>query len=106
MELRNRAKLWGFGDIASLDEPVYFDKDGNAIALANLIPDPNNEYCKIDYDISFLSGKLSERDMEVFKLSIYGFTAAEIARAFGYTRAWASRIIKDAQALARKKMKG
>lgn len=106
VELRNRAKLWGFGDIASLDEPVYFDKDGNAIALANLIPDPNNEYCKIDYDISFLSGKLSERDMEVFRLSIYGFTAAEIARVFGYTRAWASRIIKDAQALARKKMKG
>lgn len=106
VELRNRAKLWGFGDIASLDEPVYFDKDGNAITLANLIPDPNNEYCKIDYDISFLSGKLSERDMEVFKLSIYGFTAAEIARAFGYTRTWASRIIKDAQALARKKMKG
>lgn len=29
VELRNRAKLWGFGDIASLDEPVYFDKDGD-----------------------------------------------------------------------------
>ena len=84
---------------------MYFDKDGNAITLANLIPDPNNDYCKIDYDISFLSSKLSAQDMEVFKLSIYGFTAAEIARAFGHTRAWASRIIKNAQALARKRMK-
>ena len=103
MHFRNKKK--SMHDVY-LSDSIDTDKDGNAIALANLIPDPNNEYCKIDYDISFLSGKLSERDMEVFRLSIYGFTAAEIARAFGYTRAWASRIIKDAQALARKKMKG
>lgn len=105
-ELRNRAKLWGFGDTASLDEPMSFDKDGNAVTLANLIPDQRDDYCEVDYDISFLSRKLSERDMEVFRLSLYGFTAIEIARAFGYTRAWASRIIKNAQALARKRMKG
>lgn len=52
-ELHNRARLRGFSDIASLDEPIYFDKYGSAITLANLIPDPNNEYCKIDYNISF-----------------------------------------------------
>ena len=27
MELRSRAKLWRFGDVASLDELLYFDKE-------------------------------------------------------------------------------
>lgn len=103
MELRDRARAWG-GEIVSLDEPLYFDKDGNAITLAHLTPDPSDNYCEVDYDISFLNGKLSERDMEVFKLSIHGFTAVEIGRMFGYTRSWASRVIKDAQRLARTAM--
>lgn len=104
-ELSDRAKeLCWSGEVVSLDEPLYFNKDGNAVTLAHLIPDPSDEYCAIDYDLSFLSGKLSERDAEVFKLSVYGFSATEIGRAFGYTRAWASRIIRKAQTLARKMM--
>lgn len=104
-EVHSRSKQWQFGDIASLDEPLYLDKDGNAVTLAHTIPAPNDDYCVVDYDVSFLKGQLSERDIKVFKMNIYGFTAAEIARAFGYTRAWVSQIIKDAQALARKRMK-
>ena len=101
MELRSRARLWRFGDVASLDELLYFDKDGGAVTLAHQVPDKSNGYCAVDYDISFLSGSLSEQELEVFKLSIYGFTAAEIGRTFGRTRAWASRIIRKAQAASR-----
>ena len=104
VELRHRAKLWKFGDIASLDEPVYFDKNGSAVTLAHLVPDSHNDYHVVDYDLSFLNNKLSERDVIVFKLSIYGFTATEIANMFGYTKAWASKIITKAQALCRKLM--
>jgi RNA polymerase sigma factor (sigma-70 family) len=103
-ELRHRAKLWKFGDIASLDEPVYFDKNGSAVTLAHLVPDSHNDYHVVDYDLSFLNNKLSKRDIVVFKLSIYGFTATEIANMFGYTKAWASKIITKAQALCRKLM--
>lgn len=104
-ELRSRrTKLYGLGDVASLDEPLYFDRGGNAVTLAHIIPDLNDDYCAVDYDVSFLEGKLSKRDVEVFKLSIYGFTAAEIGRAFGYTRAWASRIIKEARTICKAKM--
>lgn len=101
IELRSRAKLWGFGDIASLDEPLYFDKDGGVVTLAHQVPDKSDDYCVVDYDISFLSGKFSERELEVFRLSICGFTTVEIGRAFGRTRAWASRIIRKAQAISR-----
>lgn len=101
MELRSRAKLWRFGDVASLDELLYFDKDGGAITLAHQVPDKSDGYCTVDYDISFLSESLSEQELEVFRLSIYGFTAAEIGRTFGRTRAWASRIIRRAQAASR-----
>lgn len=103
-ELRHRAKLWKFGDVASLDEPVYFDKNGNAVTLAHLVPDSHNDYQVVDYDLSFLNNKLSERDIAVFKLSIYGFTATEIANMFGYTKAWASKTITKAQALCRELM--
>lgn len=104
MEFRERARLNELCDKASLDEPLYLDKDGDAVTLAHIIPDSSNDYCAVDYDVSFLKGRLSERNVEVFKLSIYGFTAAEIGRAFGYTRAWASRIIKEAQAICKAKM--
>ena len=97
----SRARLWRFGDVASLDEMLYFDKDGGAVTLAHQVPDKSNGYCAVDYDISFLSGSLSEQELEVFKLSIYGFTAAEIGRTLGRTRAWASRIIRKAQAASR-----
>lgn len=103
-EVCSRSKQWQLGDVASLDEPLYLDKDGNAVTLAHTIPDLNNDYCAVDYDISFLKEQLSERDVEVFKMNIYGFTAAEIGRAFGYTRAWASRIINEARAISRAQM--
>ena len=104
MEIRGREKLWKFGDIASLDEPLYFDNYGNAITLAHVIKDHCNDYCAIDYDISFLKDKLSERDVKVFKMSIAGFSTEEIGRAFGYTRTWAYRIISKAQKIAKEKM--
>lgn len=104
MELRDRVRQWKLGEVASMDETLVFDKDGNPVTLSHIIPDPTNGYCSVDYDISFLGQKLSERDMEVFRLSMYGFTANEIGRAFGYTRAWASRVIKNAQKLCRAMM--
>ena len=96
--------MWKFGDIISLDKPLYSDKDGNDITLAHLVPDTRDDYYTIDYDLSFLDSKLSKRDIEVFKLSICGFTAVEIGQAFGHTKAWASRIIKNAQTIAKKAM--
>lgn len=103
-ELRKRAKMQKFGKIVSLDEPLYFDDEGNAVTFAHLVPDPSDDYCTIDYDLSFLNDKLSERDIKVFKLSVDGFSATEIGQIFGYTRAWASRIIKKARTIAKAKM--
>lgn len=96
-ELRSRTKVWQFGSIASLDEPLYIDNDGTAITLAHCISDPNDEYCIIDYDLSYLKRKLSERDAEVFNMSICGFSPVEIGKAFGITRARVYQIMKKIQ---------
>ena len=103
-ELNKRAKQQRFGDVLSLDEPQYFDEDGDAVVLANLIQDKRNDYCAIDYDISFLKKKLSAKDFEIFRLSVEGFTSAEIARLFGCTRSWTSAVIRKAQAICREVM--
>ena len=104
MELHDREKMGRLGKITSLDEPLYFDNSGNAVTLAHLFPDPSNNYYVINYDISFLQNKLSERDVKVFELSIAGFSPEEIGKIFGYTRTWAYRIIKKVQSIAKTKM--
>lgn len=103
-EVRNQMKAQMFGDVASLDEPLYFDKDGSAITLAHIIPGHNDDYCMVDYDLSPLKGKLSKQDIEVLKLRLYGFSTTEIGKVFGHTRAWASRVMKNAQAVAKAAM--
>lgn len=102
MEFRRRERMSRFGYITSLDEPLYFDKDGTAVTLAHTIADPKDDYNIIDYDLSFLKHKLSKRDIEAFKMSICGYTSTEIGNAFGFTRTWASGVIKKAQKLSRK----
>ncbi len=104
MELRNRARQQKFADTLSLDAPLYFDEEsGKDIALACFIPDTENGYVGIDYDLSCLKNKLSDRDIDVLKLHIRGYSATEIGKVFGLTRSWASATIKKAQTVARRK---
>lgn len=102
MEFRDRAKSQNLGSMVSLDEPLYIDEEtGSAVTLANTIPDTRDDYCAVDYDLSFLERKISERDTKVFRLSTYGFTAAEIGRAFGLSRTRVCVIINQVRKMAK-----
>lgn len=102
-ELRSRkAGLEGEG-VLSLDEPCGLDKEtGSPITRGHMIADKRNDYSIADYDLSCVEKKMSERDFAIFKMYIAGFTVVEIGEIFGFSRAWASKIIQTAQAKARK----
>lgn len=63
--------------ITSLDEPIYFNKDGDAVTLVHIVSAPSDDYCVLLIDLSFLNGKLFERDIEVLQakclLGFYGW---------------------------------
>ena len=63
-------------------------------------------YCELVYDLSSVKKKLSERDAEAFQMHLDGFKAVEIAEIYGFSRSWASRVIRDAQYIARKELLG
>lgn len=103
-ELRYRAKSQGPDTMVSLDAPIKLDDDSNATTFAQIIPSPNNDFCVVDYDVSCLREKLSERDMKIYAMSIDGYSATEIARIYGCSKAWTSAIIRKARAAAREAM--
>lgn len=103
-EFRKREKLWKYGNIASLDEPQYFNNAGVPITLGDLLEDRKDDYSAIDYDLSCLKDKLSERDIEIFKLRINGFTYNEIGKCFGFSRSWIEKIVKNARNIAKREM--
>ena len=61
-------------EVASLDEPQYYDSNGSAVTLVHLTPDPEDGYFPVDNDLSFLRDKLTERDLRIFRLYLRGFT--------------------------------
>lgn len=94
------------GDIY-FDEPIDTDKDGNQLTLMDIISEDIEIIDKIDISIksgqlySFLPKCLDEREREIitFRYGLYGetpLTQREIAKKFGISRSYVSRIEKKA----------
>lgn len=106
-EIRCRSSEREAGYIESLDRVIGTDEEsGGDITVGQMIPVIEDGYCEIDYDISSVEKKLSARDTDVFRMYIDGFRPAYIARAYGFTRSWASGVIKNAQYIARRELLG
>lgn len=104
-EIRHRAKERRLGYAVSLDEVIGTEEDSDSeITIGSSIPFIEEGYCIVDHDLSSVVKKMSERNAEVFGMYIYGFSATEISQIFGFSRTWASNIIKDAQYIARKEL--
>lgn len=104
MELRRRARFLKLGEVASLDEPLYYDSNGSAVTLAHLTPDPGDGYFPVDNDLSFLEDKLTERDLRIFRLYLRGFTVVEMSQDLGCSREWVYQSIRRAQAMCREEI--
>ncbi len=91
----------------SLFEPVGTDKDGNDIALMDVIPQPNNGYDDIENNIVLEKIKkimpqiLTESELEVISMR-YGlydktaYTQSQVAKKLKISRSYVSRIEKRA----------
>lgn len=78
-EIRNRNKGFGKCYVTSLDEVIGSEDDGSDITVGHLIPSVEPGYCIVDHNLSSVERKLSDRDVEVFRLYIYGYRASEIS---------------------------
>ena len=103
-EIQSRAQLWKLGEVASLDEPLYYDSNGRAVPLAHLPPDPEDGYFPVDNDLSFLRDKLTERDLRIFRLYLRGFTVVEMSQVLGCSREWVYQSIRRARAMCREEI--
>lgn len=101
-----RAKKKSSSDIY-IDEPIETDKDGNQLALSDIIGDDEDIIEKIDLSIrsgqlyKFLEQCLDSREMEVIKLryGLYGcypLTQREVSDKLNISRSYVSRIEKKA----------
>ena len=103
-EIRSRAQFWKLGEVASLDEPLYYDSNGSAITLAHLTPDPEDGHFPVDNDLFFLRDKLTERDLQIFRLYLRGFTVVEMSQVLGCSREWVYQSIRRARAMCREEI--
>lgn len=103
-ELRSRERHRWFDSMQSLDAPMYLDDDGNDVTLVQRIPDTEDGYCTVDWDVSHLRGKLSKRDFKAFLMNVQGFTMGEIGKELGVSRQRAYALVSNAQEAARRGM--
>ncbi len=101
------------GDIY-FDEPIDVDKDGNQLALIDIIAEDDGIVDKIDLNIKseqlyrFIDECLDEREMNIIKhrYGLYGcrpMTQREVAKQLGISRSYVSRIEKKALQTLKKK---
>ena len=103
-EIQSRAQLWKLGEVASLDEPLYYDSNGSAVTLAHLTPAREDGYFPVDIDLSFLRDKVTERDLRIFRLYRRGFTVVEMSQVLGCSREWVYQSIRRARAMCREEI--
>lgn len=107
-----RAKRKSAGDVY-FDEPLEYDKDGNALTLMDLVRDEGNLIEEVELSMQvqqlyeYLQTKLSKREWIVIsrRYGLYGRkseTQQEVAKALGISRSYVSRIEKRALTLLRK----
>ncbi len=100
-ELRKRQKYERLDVSISLND--RFETDGDQkIELIDTIPDEDNEYSVIDYDLSFLKDKISERDYKIFIKFANGMSMSDIAKEIKLTRSRVSFIINEIRSIIRK----
>lgn len=101
-----RAAKKSAGDVY-INEPVETDKDGNAMALIDLIDDGVDIHEQVELNIrskqlySFLEGCLDKRELEIiiYRYGLYSglpHTQSETAKKLNISRSYVSRIEKKA----------
>ena len=106
-----RAKKKTAGEVF-FDDPLEFDKDGNALTLLDVLPDDCDPEEQAAQSIQqkqlyhFLETRLERREWEVIvhRYGLFGFAAMtqrEVAKALGISRSYVSRIEKRALSILR-----
>lgn len=95
IELLDRAKQNKFGLILSLDEPLFMENNHKLFTLADTVPDKRDDYIQFDYDLSWLEDSESERNIEIFKMWLCGYTMRELGSHFHLSRTRVNNIIKE-----------
>ena len=106
-----RAKKKSAGEIF-FDEPLEYDKDGNALTLMDFIHDEEDLVEQVEQSMQekqlyeYLKTKLTKRELTVIaaRYGLYGRipqTQREVANALGISRSYVSRIEKRALKLLR-----
>lgn len=107
-----RAKKKTAGEIF-FDDPLEYDKDGNALTLLDIMPDGCNLEEQVAQSIQekqlyhYLQTKLDEREWTVIvrRYGLFGYAAQtqrEVAKSLGISRSYVSRIEKRALSVLRK----
>ena len=106
-----RAKKRTAGEVF-FDDPLEYDKDGNALTLLDILPadsDPEEEAAQAIREkqlYHFLQTRLERREWEVIvhRYGLFGYPAQpqrEVAKALGISRSYVSRIEKRALTILR-----
>lgn len=102
--------------VFSLEESLGFDKDGNDIELADIIPSSEDEIFKVvensilaEKILAIIESKLSPREASIIKMR-YGIkgkpalTQREVAKALGISRSYISRLETKALEIIKENM--
>ena len=106
-----RAKKKTAGEVF-FDDPLEYDKDGNALTLLDIMPDSTDLEMQVEQSMQekqlyrFLQTRLGRREWTVIarRYGLFGYTAQtqrEVAAELGISRSYVSRIEKRALTLLR-----
>ena len=106
-----RAKKKTAGEVF-FDDPLEYDKDGNALTLLDIMPDGADLEAQVEQSMQekqlyhFLQTRLDKREWTVIarRYGLFGYAAQtqrEVADALGISRSYVSRIEKRALSLLR-----
>ena len=104
-ELRARFREKNKACVASLDQIIGVDEEfDSGVTIGNVIPFVEGGYSIIDHDLQSIEKKLPKRNADVFRMHVFGFSAAEISKYFGFSRTWASNLIRDVRSTFKKEL--
>ena len=94
------------------DDPLEYDKDGNALTLLDIMPDSADLEAQVEQSMQekqlyrFLQTRLDAREWTVIarRYGLFGYTAQtqrEVAETLGISRSYVSRIEKRALTILR-----
>lgn len=100
LEFRYREKLQKIGDVLSLYEPIRFNSEhSDRMLLVDVIADRDNAYTALEYDLSALREKISERNLTIFRMWMYGYTSKEISEHFHLSQGRIEVVLKNVREL-------